>query len=146
MYYHSLVEGLKQCEYASVIYTFTDSPAKDAYLKHQARALIRSKRAVLYSFMGQKMKARVLSADPLDGTDDGIDLASISGGLTYPIIAADRSVISEFILRRLEWTRLQSLFMYKSNSTSILFYVDSSIDELHLDISSMGKQNIFNVF
>jgi hypothetical protein len=96
--------------------------------------------------MGQKMKARVLSADPLDGNDDGIDLASISGGLTYPIIAADRSVISEFILRRLEWTRLQSLFMYKSNSTSILFYVDSSIDELHLDISSMGKQNIFNVF
>jgi len=150
MYYHSLVEGLKQCEYASVIYTFTDSPAKDAYLKHQARALIRSKRAVLYSFMGQKMKARVLSADivdPLDGNDDDdIDLASISGGLTYPIIAADRSVISEFILRRLEWTRLQSLFTYKSNSTSILFYVDSSIDELHLDISSMGKQNIFNVF
>jgi hypothetical protein len=149
MYYHSLIEGLKQCEYASVIYTFTDSPAKDVYLKYQARALLRSKRAVVYSFMGEQMKTRVFKAsydvlDPLDGSDNDTDLASISGGLTYPITVADRSVISEFILRRLEWTRLQSLFMYKSISTSVEFYVDSSINELHLDISSMGKYNYFS--
>jgi von Willebrand factor A domain-containing protein 7 len=62
MYYHSLIEGLKQCEYATVIYTFTDLPARDAYLKYQARALQRSKRAVIYSFMGQKMRARMLQA------------------------------------------------------------------------------------
>jgi hypothetical protein len=145
MYYHGLVEGLKPCEYASVIYTFTDSPAKDAYLKYQARALLRSKQAVIYSFMSQKMKTRIFQAyydvlDPLDGSDNDTDLASISGGLTYPIFVADRSVISEFILRRLQWTRLQSLLTYKtSSSASVEFYVDSSIDELHLDISSMGE-------
>ena len=144
MYYHSLIEGLKYCEYASVVYTFTDSPSRDAYLKDQARALLRSKRAVVYSFMGQKMKSRAFKAqydvvDPLDGTDGNTDLASISGGLTYPIIASDQPVISEFVLRRLEWTRLQSLFISTSSSTSIVFYVDSSIDELYLDISSMGK-------
>jgi hypothetical protein len=150
MYYHSLVEGLKHCEYASVIYTFTDSPARDAYLKRQARALIRSKRAVVYSFMGQQMKTRMFRAqsdvvDPLDGSDNDADLATISGGLTYPITAADQPVISEFILRRLEWTKLQSIFMFKSNSTSVVFHVDPFIRELHLDISSMGKQNLSKV-
>ena len=144
LYYHSLIEGLKQCEYATVIYTFTDSPARDAYLKYQARALLRSKRAVIYSFMGQKMKARMFEApirivDPLDGSDSNPDLASMSGGLTYPITVADRPIISEFILRRLEWTRLQSLIMLKSSSASVVFYVDSSINELHLDISSMSE-------
>ncbi|CAF1224195.1 unnamed protein product [Adineta ricciae] len=147
LYYHSLIEGLKQCEYGSVIYTFTDSPARDAYLKHQARALLRSKHAVIYSFMGEQMKRRSLVLtkilpdliDPLDGKNDDIDLASISGGLTYPITTDDRSVIAEFVLRRLEWTRLQSIFIYKAKSTSGLFYVDSSIGELHLDISSMGE-------
>ncbi|UJR20150.1 hypothetical protein I4U23_023282 [Adineta vaga] len=147
LYYHSLIEGLKQCEYASVIYTFTDSPARDAYLKHQARALIRSKRAVVYSFMGEQMKRRSLSLarvqedsiDPLDGRNNDTDLASISGGLTYPIKVEDRPVIAEFILRRLEWTRLQSIFMYKAKSTSGMFYIDASINEVHLDISSMGE-------
>ncbi|CAF2637792.1 unnamed protein product [Rotaria sp. Silwood2] len=46
--------------------------------------------------------------------------------------------IQEYIIRRLEWTRLQTLVILKSNSTSITFYVDSSIDELHIDISSTG--------
>ncbi|UJR38739.1 hypothetical protein I4U23_031404 [Adineta vaga] len=150
LYYHSLIEGLKQCEYGSIIYTFTDSSARDAYLKHQARALIRSKHVVIYSFMGEQMKKRsllLLSSriqqdliDPLNGND----LASISGGLTYPITIEDRSVIAEFILRRLEWTRLQSIFMYKAKSTSGIFYIDSSINELHLDISSMGEINNIN--
>lgn len=144
MYYHSLIEGLKQCEYATIIYTFTDSPARDAYLKYQARALLRSKRAVIYSFMGPKMKARMFKApvdmmDPLDGSDNNPDLASMSGGLTYPISVTDQPIISEFILRRLEWNRIQSLVMLKSSSASAVFYVDSSINELQLDISSMGK-------
>ena len=145
MYYHGLVEGLKYCEQSSVIYTFTDSPARDAYLKHQARALIRSKKVVVYSFMGRQMKTRMFRAqfdvlDPLDGSDNDTDLATISGGLTYPITAVDRPVIAEFILRRLEWAKLQSIFMFTSNSASVVFYVDQYITELHLDISSMGKK------
>ncbi|CAF4639398.1 unnamed protein product, partial [Rotaria sp. Silwood2] len=74
--------------------------------------------------------------DQLDQNYDGSDLPSISGGLTYPITINDKPVILEFIIRRLEWTRLQTLVLLKSNSTSIVFYVDSSIDELHIDISS----------
>jgi hypothetical protein len=46
MYYHALVDGLKKCEYASVIYTFTDSPARYDQIKFQVRALLRSRRAV----------------------------------------------------------------------------------------------------
>lgn len=144
MYYHSLVEALKKCQSSSVIYTFTDSPARDAYIKHQARALLRDKGVVIYSFMGQQMKTRQFKAqadlyDPLDGSDGDTDLATITGGLTYPITNDDQRVISEFVLRRLAWTRLQSLVLLKSNASSITFYVDSSIDELYLDISSMGK-------
>ncbi|CAF1095611.1 unnamed protein product [Adineta steineri] len=140
LYYHSLVEGLKQCEYASVIYTFTDSIAKDAYLKHQVRALLRNKRAVVYSFMGEQIKRRIFNKiDPLDENNNDFDFASISGGLTFPININDRIVISEFILRRLEWTRLQTIFISKSKSISTRFYVDSSINELYLDISSMGE-------
>ena len=146
MYYHSLIEGLKQCEYASVMYTFTDSPARDAYLKNQVRALLRSKRAVIYSFLGKKMQQRLYRAsvdvvDPLDGSNGDLDLASISGGLTFPIVATDRTIVSEFVLRRLEWTRLQSVAIFTTNSTSMAFEVDPSIDELHLDISSMGKRD-----
>jgi hypothetical protein len=139
MYYQGLIEGLKKSEYLSVIYTFTDSPARDPHLKHQARALLRSKRAVIYSFMGEEMKRqRSKSVSNFIDYND-TDLASVSGGLTYPIANVDRSVISEFILRRLEWTKLQSLLMFKSRSVSVVFYIDSSIDELHLDLSSMGK-------
>ncbi|CAF4446256.1 unnamed protein product [Rotaria sp. Silwood2] len=143
MYYSSLIEGLIQSEYSSVIYTFTDSPTSDSYLKYKARALLRNKHVVIYSFLGQQMKKLLLKrkidlVDQLDGNDHGTDLPSISGGLTYPITVNDRSVILEFILRRLEWTRLQTLVILKSNSTSITFCVDSSIDELHIDISSTG--------
>ncbi|CAF4741417.1 unnamed protein product [Rotaria sp. Silwood2] len=84
------------------------------------------------------LKRKIDLVGQLDGNDDGTDLPSISGGLTYPITVNDRSVILEFILRRLEWTRLQTLVILKSNSTSITFCVDSSIDELHIDISSTG--------
>jgi hypothetical protein len=98
------------------------------------------------------MKARIYQnhydiLDPIDGSDNDTDLASISGGLTYPIFPVDRLVIAEFILRRLEWTRLQSLVLLKSNSTSVQFYVDPSMDELHLDISSMRKHiSLFRQF
>ncbi|CAF4418758.1 unnamed protein product [Rotaria sp. Silwood2] len=144
MYYSSLIEGLIQSEYSSVIYTFTDSPASDSYLKYKARALLRNKHIVIYSFVGQKMKKLLLKNKfqrtvQLDENDDGTDLPSVSGGLTYPITINDQSVISEFILRRLEWTRLQTLVIISNyNSTSITFFVDSSIDELHIDISSTG--------
>ncbi|CAF1276448.1 unnamed protein product [Rotaria magnacalcarata] len=143
MYYSSLIEGLIQSEYSSVMYTFTDSVASDSYLKYKARALLRNKHIVIYSFLGQQMKKLLLKSKSnlvgqLDGNDDGTDLPSISGGLTYPIAVNDRPVILEFILRRLEWTRLQTLVIFESNSTSITFYVDSSIDELHIDISSTG--------
>ncbi|CAF4700557.1 unnamed protein product, partial [Rotaria magnacalcarata] len=70
-------------------------------------------------------------------TDGGMDLASISGGLSYPITNEGRPVISEVILRRLESTKLQTLLISKSNSASAAFHVDSCIDELHLVISSM---------
>ncbi|CAF4386150.1 unnamed protein product, partial [Rotaria sp. Silwood2] len=86
---------LKQSESLSVFYTFTDLPARDAYLKYKARALLRNKRIVIYSF--------------LDGHYGDTNLASISSGLRYPITVNDRPIISEFILRRLKWTKLQTL-------------------------------------
>ncbi|CAF1348949.1 unnamed protein product [Rotaria sordida] len=143
MYYSSLIEGFIQSEYSSVIYTFTDSAANDGHLKYKARALLRNKRLVIYSFLGQQMKKLLLKSKfdfvgQLDGNDDGTDLPSISGGLTYPITVNDRPVVLEFVLRRLEWTRLQNLVIFTCNSTSITFYVDSSINELHIDISSTG--------
>ena len=140
-YYQGLVEGLKKCEYASVIYTFTDSPARDRNFKYQARALLRSKRAVIYSFISERMTATLTNSqlDALNGRDNDTDLASISGGLTFPITAGDQLVVAEFILRQLEWTRLQSIFMCRSVSTATVFYVDASIDELYLDISSISK-------
>ncbi|CAF3877300.1 unnamed protein product, partial [Rotaria sp. Silwood1] len=141
MYYHSLVEGLKQSESSSVFYTFTDSPARDAYFKYKARALLRNKHLVIYSFLGQQIKKFLFKRqfdliDQLDGNDDDTDLASISGGLTYPISVNDRPVILEFML---QWTKLQNLVIVKSNLISITFHVDSSIDELHIDISSIGE-------
>lgn len=144
MYYRSLIEGLKKCEYASVIYTFTDGLAKDGNLKYQARALLRSKRAVIYSFISDNIPANLPDSqlDALDGRDNDTDLASMSGGLTFPIIAGDQSATAEFILRRLEWIRLQPILMCKSTSTSMTFYVDPSIEILYLDISSIGKQSI----
>ncbi|CAF0762621.1 unnamed protein product [Didymodactylos carnosus] len=149
LYYHGLVEGLKVCEYGSVVYTFTDSPAKDAYLKHQALALIRNKKIVVYSLIGQEAKTRALLTpkirddviDPLDGSGDNTDLATISGGLTFPITVNDTSAISQFVLRRLEWTRLQPILLLKSNGTSISFQVDSSINELQIDITSISEIN-----
>ena len=140
-YYQGLVEGLKKCEYASVIYTFTDSPARDRDLKYQARAFLRSKQAVIYSFISEKVTMNLSNSqlDALDGRGNDTDLASISGGLTFPITPDDQSVVAEFILRRLEWTRLQSIFICKSTFISIAFYVDPSVDELYLDISSISK-------
>lgn len=144
MYYHGLIEGLKHAEFASIIYTFTDSPANDGYLKYQARALVRNKRAVIYSFLSQqiqtwKYQTDLYLLDPLDGSDNDTDLASISGGVTYPVFLSDQSVVIEYIFRRLEWTRLQSLVNTKSTSIDLQFYIDSSIDEFHLDISSIGN-------
>ncbi|CAF3279189.1 unnamed protein product [Rotaria sp. Silwood2] len=40
----------------SFLYTFTDLPARDAYLKYEARALLRNKRIVIYSLLGQQIK------------------------------------------------------------------------------------------
>lgn len=136
LYYHGLIEGLKPSEYNSVVYTFTDSPASDAYLKYQARALLRSKKAVIYSFLSQKM---LTDLDPLDGSNGDTDLATISGGLTFPIYTHDSSAIAEFIARRLEWTRLQTLVMLSTTSKTTDFYVDSSIDELQIEICSLGE-------
>lgn len=142
LYYHSLVDALKICEYSSIIYTFTDSIAQDANMKFQARALLRNKATVIYSFIGEKIPSKFLSIqnDTLDGNGNDLDLASISGGLTFPIVDGDQATISEFVLRRLEWAKMQSLFLFKSNSSSaIQFYVDSTIDTLLIDIASLGK-------
>ncbi|CAF5094444.1 unnamed protein product, partial [Rotaria magnacalcarata] len=132
MYCYSLVEVLKQYQSSSVIYTFTDLPE---------RSLLRNKHALVYLFVDLQMKKNLFKdpIDRLDATDGGMDLASISGGLSYPITNEGRPVISEVILRRLESTKLQTLLISKSNSASAAFQVDSCIDELHLVISSMGK-------
>ena len=144
VYYHSLNEGLKYAESTSIVYTFTDSPANDAYLKYQSRALLRSKRAVIYSFLSQHIKSWQDRTDfdlfdPLDGSDNETDLASISGGVTYPVFLPDQDVITEYILRRLEWTRIQALVLVKTTSTVLEFFIDPSINEFYLDISSTSK-------
>ncbi|CAF3310269.1 unnamed protein product [Rotaria sp. Silwood2] len=107
MYYSSLIEGLIQSEYSSVMYTFSDTSASDSYLKYPARSLLRNKQVVIYSFLGQQMERLLLLSkldfiDQLDQNYDGSDLPSISGGLTYPITINDKSAILEFIIRRLE--------------------------------------------
>ena len=134
MYFHSLIEALKICEYASIIYTFTDSFASDENMKFQVRALVRNKATVIYSFIELSQQFEN-------------DLPWITGGLTIPIIDGDQSMISEFILHRFQWTNFQSLFISKCNSsTSIDFYVDSWIDTLFIDIlSTSNNQSQFQL-
>lgn len=150
LYYQSIVTSLKYCEYGSVVYTFTDSPARDAYLKDQSRALLRSKEVVIYSFLGtelKKIQPKIQNdiIDPLDGKNNDLDLASITGGLTFPITNDDNEVISNFIVRRLDWKRIQTITMFKPIGGSIDFHIDPTMDELLIDIISTGIDKlIFN--
>ncbi len=90
LYYHGLLDALKVCEPNSIVFTFTDAPAKDDYLREEvlSLALIKSTKVnsiVVGSSSKSSNQVDVKISEPLiqSRSTYGYDeLASTTGGLS----------------------------------------------------------------
>ncbi|UJR14901.1 hypothetical protein I4U23_001885 [Adineta vaga] len=143
LYYHGLDAALSVCERESSVFTFTDAPAKDAFLRSQVLNKAFDLDARVYSFYvnygyygrrKRQLSSTVVSEEVLDGSD-GRDLASATGGFTIGIQSRDANATADYVMRRLE--RAQSLLTINlAGPTNLTFEVDETTTTLNIDISS----------
>ncbi|CAF0964599.1 unnamed protein product [Adineta ricciae] len=143
LYYHGLNEALNVCERDSSVFTFTDAPAKDAYLRSQILAKASEMNIRVYSFyagaiyIGRRKRQSTGTTDSIEALDgsDGHDIASATGGLTMGIQAGDANATAEYVMGRL--ARPESILTINlPGSTNLTFEVDDSITVINIDVSS----------
>lgn len=143
LYFHGVDAALKECEAGSIIYTFTDAPAKDSYLRYQV--LIRAIKQNIYIhsfyvipiyFGRRKRQASISDTEitQLDGSDKH-DFATATGGFTIGIQKEDASAVAAYVLSRLQPMEVL-LTISVSEPTNITFAVDKTIDLIKIDISA----------
>ncbi|CAF2816456.1 unnamed protein product [Rotaria sp. Silwood2] len=147
LYYHGIVDALKACEIGSVLYAFTDAPAKDAYLKSQAVQLAKEKRVIITLFYAnsrvrqlQKQNGRAFmnTTDVIESLDviDGTDLPSVTGGVMMGINDQALNATSEYIIQNLEADKMTTVIFAKGINMNVKFYVDLSIKSLKIEVTS----------
>ncbi|CAF1566375.1 unnamed protein product [Rotaria sp. Silwood1] len=147
LYYHGIVDALKACEIGSVLYAFTDAPAKDAYLKSQAIQLAKEKRVIITLFYAnprarqlkkQSGRAFINTTDVIEYLDiiDGTDLPSVTGGVMMGINAEALNATSEYIIQNLEIDKMTTVIFAKGLNMNVKFHVDLSIKSLKIEVTS----------
>lgn len=143
LYYSGVNAALEVSEDDSILLTFTDAPAKDAYLRNQVLNQARERNIRVFSFyvgfsIGKRRKRQFFETetepDVLDGSDEN-DFATASGGFTIGIRPGDANATAKFVTRRLR--NLQPILTINLQAPSNLtFAVDKAATLLHIDVSS----------
>ena len=145
LYYHGILEALKVCEVGSVLYAFTDAPAKDAYLKGQAVQLAKEKRVTITLFYArprarqeQTGRSSPSPTDVIEYLDvtDGNDLSSITGGVLMGIDEQALAATTNFIIQNLAGEHPVTVVTAAASNLNISFHVDSSITSLKIELTS----------
>lgn len=149
LYYQGLNAALSVCERDSYLYTFTDAPAKDYYLRNQVLQRAIDLNIRIYSFYAgspyygrrkrtNNNKRQSFSYDDelgrLDGSN-GNDIATATGGFTIGILSGDANATAAYVLRRLE-NRQSLLIKTLSQQANFTFLIDNTISNLNIDITS----------
>ncbi|CAF3901108.1 unnamed protein product [Rotaria sp. Silwood2] len=141
LYYHGLNEALQVCEMNSIIYTFTDAPAKDAYLRSKVFARATELKSRIFSFYvrststsGKSLRRRD-EDEILDGSVDD-DLATATGGSTIGLNPyRDINATTTFVIRHLFPQHLL-LSITGSGMINRTFTVDVNITRIEIDLTS----------
>ena len=154
LYYHGLLDALKACEPDSIVFTFTDAPAKDDYLRDEVLSLalmklVKINSIVVVSSSGRNFKNQTDSIDKSNQRAsrssilDYQDLAKTTGGLSIfsgnefirnisnLIISQQEDQNNEYVLLMAE-IKIKNIYVNT-------FYVDQSITKLSFYISSSSQ-------
>jgi hypothetical protein len=141
LYYHGLNDALEVCEANSYVYTFTDAPAKDAFLRPKVLARAIELKTRIFSFyvrstsIGKKRRRRRDVDEILDGSSDD-DLATATGGSTIGLDPyRDTNATTAFVIRHLS-PRQSLLTISGSRTINTTFAVDVNISRIHIDLTS----------
>ena len=148
LFYHGIIAALQQCEIGSTIFAFTDGPAKDNDLRGVALRLAMEKRVTVHVLYGkgnyQETVARPSTVDASSGIEyhdsaDNNGLSWLTGGMTVPIDPQSASInaIENYLVQRLDMSRLQRLLLGQGLKKNVVFNVDSSISSLEIEVISL---------
>ena len=148
LFYHGIIAALQQCEMGSTVFVFTDGPAKDHDLKGVALRLATEKRVTIHVLYGKGNYQEDLARPSAVDLDSGIEyldsmenngLSWLTGGMTVPIDPQPPSLnaTENYIVQRLDMSRLQRLVLGQGLTTNVVFNVDSSISSLHIEVTSL---------
>jgi hypothetical protein len=123
------------------VYTFTDAPAKDAYLRSKVLARAIELKTKLISFYfnrihtsGKRRRRRDLG-EILDGSSDD-DLAIATGGSTIGLDPyRDANATTAFVIRHLS-PQQSLLTISRSGTINATFFVDVNTTRIKIDITS----------
>ncbi len=141
LYYHGLNDALKVCEANSYVYTFTDAPAKDAFLRPKVLTRAIELKTQIFSFCvrhgsipGKRRRRRDVG-EILDGSSDD-DLATATGGSTIGLDPnRDTSATTAFVIRHLS-PQQSLLTSTRSGTINTTFAVDVNITRIQIDVTS----------
>ncbi|CAF1566970.1 unnamed protein product [Didymodactylos carnosus] len=147
LYYHGVLEALKVCEYGSSMYTFTDAPAKDAYLKSEVIALATDKKVTITSFYATpgvrkqfaQSKSNSIGMMKVEDVIEDLansNLASLTGGVTIGINPQALNTTADYIIQQLEGDKLKTIVLGKGYNTNFTFYIDATITVLYIKLSA----------
>ncbi|CAF2176806.1 unnamed protein product [Rotaria magnacalcarata] len=141
LYYHGVNEALQVCEPNSIVYTFTDAPAKDYYLQPKVLARAIELKSKVFSFYvspispSGKRRRRRNVGEILDGSVDD-DLATATGGATIGLNPdRDSNATAAFAIRNL-FPKQTLLGITGSGTINRTFAIDANISRMQIDLTS----------
>lgn len=140
LYFHGLHDALEVCEANSIVYTFTDAPAKDGYLRPQVMARAKELNVRIFSFYVSsgslaKRHRRIVTGDSLDGSDPN-DIATATGGFTIGFDPErDDNATLALVTRRM-FPQQSVIAIGGSKVIDVSFAVEGNVTLLHMDLIS----------
>lgn len=150
LFYHGVLDAVRACEPNSVLYVFTDAPAKDEYLRPTTEMLAKDKNVkinpilIVGGFKNEDTKETetTMRANFLE---DYESLAWATGGFTIFSSNAYVSGVSDLIVQQQTQENIQTLFVSSLDTTDSIststtykyeFVVDESVKTLYFYVSS----------
>ena len=155
LYYHGILNALKKCEVGSSLYAFTDAPAKDAYLKSQTIQLAREKQVTVTLFYARnRRRTKQTGGILIKATDviedlminNGNDLSSITGGVVMGIDSQSLNATQDYIIDRLDTSKMKIIILRRGYNMNLTFYVDSSMKSLRIEVTSKTRLKATSFF